>query len=356
MEIKNSYEIIENSKLKFCKSLDYNYVFNKEDGFFARWGKTKEDDPNYAPAPEIADIEVTTKCNGVTGINGKPSVCKFCYKSNTANGHNMSFETFKNIFHKLPINLTQIAFGADSHATSNPDLFKMMEYCRNNDYNKVVPNITVAEISEETADLLAKYCGAVAVSRYDNKNICYDTVNMLTSRGMDQINIHHLVAKETYCQLMETLNDILTDPRLKKLNAIVLLSLKQCGRGSNYNILSQEKFNHLLEFAFSNNITIGFDSCSCHRFLDCVKNKDNYEKIKLFSEPCESTLFSIYISAEGKFYPCSFCENIENYEDYEIDMINCDDFINDVWMSEKAMNFRKKLLDNDRACPVYKIY
>jgi hypothetical protein len=60
---------------------------------------------------------------------------------------------FKKVFDKLPKNLTQIAFGADASATANPDLFRMMEYCRE---NGVVPNITVADINPDSIRLLKK--------------------------------------------------------------------------------------------------------------------------------------------------------------------------------------------------------
>lgn len=92
--MKKEYTVKENDTFKVCKGPDYNYFFNKETGFFARWGKEEKDDPAYAPAPEILDIEISTICNGM----GTP--CKFCYKSNTKNGRHMSFETFKDIFAK----------------------------------------------------------------------------------------------------------------------------------------------------------------------------------------------------------------------------------------------------------------
>jgi len=94
--------IMDIEKFKILRSENYNYMFNKENGFFARWGKTKEEDPDFSPyGPEIADIEVTTKCYGVTGCDGKTSVCKFCYKSNSPAGENMSLDTFKKIFHRI---------------------------------------------------------------------------------------------------------------------------------------------------------------------------------------------------------------------------------------------------------------
>lgn len=356
-------KISENKSFKFLSSSVYNYKFDKSNGFFMRWGKDINDDPAFSPfGPEILDIEVTTICHGVTNSKtGIKTPCAFCYKSNTSNGVNMSFEDFKKVFDKMPRTLTQVAFGADSHATSNPDLFKMMDYCRNNGKNFVVPNITVAEISDETADKLANVCGAVAVSRYSDKNICYDSIKKLTDRGMKQCNIHFMIAESTYDAALETLNDRLTDPRLAKLNAIVFLSLKQKGRGKNFISLSNEKFKNLVDFAIKNNIAIGFDSCSAFKFLEAVKDNKNYEMYKMYCDPCESTLFSLYIDVEGKGYPCSFAEGTESWED-GINVKNCNDFIKDVWYNDKINAFRKNLLDtasknchNCRECPLFKI-
>jgi hypothetical protein len=89
---EKSMEIIETPTTKVVSSENYNFVFYKRSGFFARWGKTKDEDPEFAPSPEILDIEITTKCNGPDG-----KLCPFCYKSNNPNGYNMSFHTFKTI-------------------------------------------------------------------------------------------------------------------------------------------------------------------------------------------------------------------------------------------------------------------
>ena len=83
--------------MKCIKSPNYNYIFNPETGLFVRWGATYEDNPEFAPiGPEIADIEITTSCSGPAG-----KVCSFCYKANTPNGKNMSFDTFKQVFAKM---------------------------------------------------------------------------------------------------------------------------------------------------------------------------------------------------------------------------------------------------------------
>lgn len=55
--------LFQNEKVKVFRSEDYNYNFSKETGYFERWGKELKDDPDYAPLPEISDIEVTTICS-----------------------------------------------------------------------------------------------------------------------------------------------------------------------------------------------------------------------------------------------------------------------------------------------------
>ena len=121
--------------LRQIRTPEYNLDFRSEDGFLIRWGKIPSDDPKYSPiGPEILDIEVSTVCSGIFGVP-----CVHCYKSNTFKGKNMSFDTFKQIFDKMPGNLTQIAFGIGD-IDANPDLFKMFAYCR---AMNVVPNITI---------------------------------------------------------------------------------------------------------------------------------------------------------------------------------------------------------------------
>jgi len=391
--------VFETKTEKNVLSENYNYSFCKETGYFERWGKTRKDDPSKAPFPEILDIEVTTKCDGVGG-----KLCPFCYKSNTPNGKNMSFETFKKILDNFPKHkqkfikfqnkngetpkispfsyvskilknikkhnlemakqvkedthsLCQIAFGADSKAESNPDLWKMMDYCRE---NGVIPNITVAEITDETADKLVEKCGAVAVSRYEDKNICYDSVKKLTDRGLKQTNIHAMISLETFDNAWETLQDRLTDPRLANLKAIVFLSLKKKGRGKGFTPLPQDKFNQIVDFAMKNNIGIGFDSCSAYKYLKSVEDHPDFKTFEKYSEPCESTAFSSYINCDGKFLPCSFSEDGEFGEG--IDVVNCDDFLKDVWNHPKTKTFRKKLLATVsqnklecRECPLFEV-
>lgn len=342
--------VYESKSVKVFRSEDYNYNFNKTTGFFARWGKNEEDDPQFSPfGPEILDIEVTTKCSGPGN-----KLCTFCYKSNTPNGKNMSLDTFRKVLDKMPRTLTQVAFGADAHATSNPDLFKMMEYCKYNAKNPVVPNITVADISDDTADTLSRLCGAVAVSRYSDKELCYNSVKKLSDRGVHQTNIHVMISQETLEQAIETIKDYKTDPRLAHLNAIVFMSLKKKGRGERFTPLTQEQFKSLVELAFELKVPFGFDSCSCNKFLEAVKNKENFDILAQSSEPCESSAFSSYIDVDSTFFPCSFSEKASGWET-GLKIKDDTNFMKDIWNHERVISFRENLIKCKRNCPLYEV-
>lgn len=356
--------ILENKDIKKVISPNYNYIFNKNTGFFARWGATQEEDPQFSPfGPEIADIEISTVCSGVDGVG----VCKFCYKSNTPKGDNMSLETFKKVFKNLPKTVTQIAFGIGNLPNhkhgGNPDMWSIFDYCNE---NGVKPNVTVngQGVDDETADRLGKTCGGVAVSVYD-KNISYDAIKKLTDRGMQNVNIHFMICEQTFDKAKEVINDVATDDRLKNLHALVLLSLKPHGRGANtyYTQLPQEKFNELVDYALEKKIPIGFDSCSAIKSMYAFENKPNYDQILQSIEPCESTLFSMYINTDGMYFPCSFMEgeNVENGGDWTegIDLTADNlDFMKDVWHHNKTKIFRNKCIscrDNKVSCSHYTI-
>jgi MoaA/NifB/PqqE/SkfB family radical SAM enzyme len=360
-DIHNQYaQLFEIDTYKEFLSKNYNYVFNKKTGFHARWGKTKDDNPDYSPfGPEIADIEISTVCSG---IDNKP--CRFCYKSNTNTGQDMSFETFRQVFHNLPHTLTQIAFGI-GNIDANPDLWRIFEYCRNNDHNEVIPNVTIngARLTPEILDKLASTCGAVAVSRYNPPDHCYNAIKELTDRGMKQVNIHMLLSSETYEDCWQVIRDAKEDPRLEGLNAIVFLALKPKGRGRSMTPLRDtEKYKKLIEFALENEVNFGFDSCSAPLFLTAVKDSPNYDRYLELAEPCESYLFSIYIDVNGITYPCSFMED----EVGGIDMTQPNMALKDYWLSKSTKNWRKELLDTAksdtclvkgcRQCPRYDIY
>ncbi len=339
-------------KIKLVRSSGYNYVFNKETGFFARWGYTQGDDPKYSPlGPEIADIEIVQgDCKGN---------CSFCYKSNgEVSNKYMDLETYKKLLAKMPENLCQVAFGI-TDIDANPDFWEIMGHTR---AQGVIPNYTThgLDTTPEIARRTKELCGAVAVSIV-NKQRTYNAIKMFSDAGMDQVNIHYMLSEESYDRAFEIMAESKTDPRLSGLNAIVFLSLKQKGRGGSHSNLSFEKYKRLVDHALENDVRIGFDSCSAPLFLAAIKDRSDYHHFEQLSEPCESYLFSIYINTFGQCTPCSFLED-ENYE--ALNVLECNDFMKDIWYHPSVKQWRDKLLSTEnecsvsgcRMCPHYDIY
>ena len=369
-----------------AKDGSFHMMFRKSDGFTAKWGRTMDDDPTHCPwGNEIADIEITTACRGIRGIDkatGKTSVndcdrrvCDFCYKSNQPNGSYMSFDTFKVVFDKMnqPRTMTQIAFGVDAECRTNPDVWRIMDYCNE---NGVTPNVTVADIDHETAENIVRRCGACAVSCYErNRNCCYDSIKLLTDEAKRQgrdsfkVNMHLLVSHETEKFVFEVLNDRLNDERLKDMGAIVLLSLKQKGRGKAFRKMDDEVYRKVIFFLQDNHISYGSDSCGANRLMaslkEYYKDKENgeeqYKRVLGCISPCESLMESIYINVNGEVFPCSFMEGEDNWKE-GIDLKNdkCRNFTAQVWNHPRVLEWRQNALrcincNGCNQCPHYEI-
>jgi radical SAM protein with 4Fe4S-binding SPASM domain len=175
---------------------------------------------------------------------------------------------------------------------------------------------------------------------------------------MRQVNIHFMVAEETYQQALETIEDIKTDKRLARLNALVFMSMKPVGRAKDrYNPISKTRFDMLISLCQRAGINFGGDSCSAYKILDALTPGKRLE-LKDDIEPCEATLFSSYFNVEGKYFPCSFME--EGMDG--IPITEETDFVQDVWHHPSTEDFRKRLLatakSNDhkcRTCPEFRI-
>ncbi len=330
-------------KLKRVSGPGYNLVFDAETGFLARWGNTREENPVMCPiGPEIADIEISTVCHGIGRTMEERRPCVWCYKSNTGKGINMSLETFTKVFSLFPRVLTQIALGIGD-IDSNPDFVPIMQHCRQHD---VVPNVTVngMGVDDAWAQLLARLCGAVAVSHYQDE-LCFDTVQRLSQAGLKQVNIHQLLSSETYESCFRLIDAAASDERLRGLKAIVFLMLKPKGRRNSLTRLgSLEHYGRLLEYAKEKGVAIGMDSCSAPLALKCLPP----ETIPSI-EPCESSLFSIYVNAKGELFPCSFTEGTEGWET-GIDLLTVADFGKEVWHSPRLEGWRQRLLGSSAAC------
>ena len=338
-------KIRENENRKEFSSPGYNYVFNKQTGFFARWGKNRDDDPDYSPfGPEILDIEISSgKCSGN---------CAFCYKENGANvpEKHMTLDAFKLIAKSFPKTLTQIAFGI-TDINANPSFFPIMKHAKD---LGIAPNYTTNGngVIKEVAQITAELCGAVAVSLYD-VDTCYNAIEKFCEAGMEQVNIHYMLSEETIENAFVTLHDIKSDPRLKDLNAIVFLQYKPHGRGQNnftpiHNLV---RFEELIMMAKNLGVGIGFDSCTAPIYLKTIQDWKDYENLSKFAEPCESGLFSLYINVDGEYFPCSFMEGEKGWEkglrDWKAWKF---DFIQDIWYHRDLIKWRMNLIRSSLGC------
>lgn len=340
----SGFEIKENKSAKAFSSEQYNYVYDKTSGFFIRWGKEHDDDPDYSPyGPEILDLEISSggDCLGN---------CPFCYKCNGGDQptHNMTLDEFNVILQKMPPTLTQIAFGIMNIGT-NPDFFPMMRAARE---AGIVPNYTChgLDVTDEAVKETAEFCGAVAVSVVD-KERTYDAVEAFSKAGMKQVNIHFMLAEETIALAMNTVDDIASDPRLSGLNAIVFLQYKPKGRSPEaYTpIVSVDSYRNLMAHCGTRDIRYGFDSCSAPLFFKAIANNPNNELMLMMAEPCESGLFSSYINCHGEFFPCSFSEGEAEWSK-GINVLEVDDFCRDVWFSNEVCHWRENLISSSKRC------
>ena len=358
--------IVDTKHEKQIKSDDYNLLFNKQTGYTMRWGRTLHDDPDFSPyGPEIIDMEISSAArndvdardplhiNVNHGCDG-PGCMRFCYKKNRPDKSvHMSLDTFKSIMNRMPKTVCSIAFGVLSPLQQHPELWEIFQECRERD---VVPCVTINQgVSMDTAERLAAFCGAVAVSVNEfNKEMAYNTIKTLSQNfGMDQINIHIVLSNDSVEFIKTVVNDIKDDSRLTKLNAMVMLSFKDKAKSCAMEPITSTYYREVIDCCINAGINFGFDSCSALCFMDAIKDHPMRKKLDSFVEPCESMMFSTYIDVNAKLYACSFLENKNMWQE-GIDVLAHDDFL-DIWNNEKVQEWRKLLMSTNRGCPEYRI-
>ena len=222
----------------------------------------------------------------------------------------------------------------------------------------IIPNITIKphdNLSEDYYRGLSNLCGAIAISVSENGLECqYNAIKKLSQDyNMDQINIHIVLAEETIPFIKRVIQDIKTDDRLSKLNAMVMLSFKDKSGTGFYNPIKKESYADLLDYCEENNVRFGFDSCSAPLYIDAVKNRKNCKTLIQYAEPCESGLFSIYINVYGEIFMCSFGEGVDCWKD-GISVLESPSVL-DIWNGPKMSEWREKLIKNKRKCPIYSL-
>jgi hypothetical protein len=169
---------------------------------------------------------------------------------------------------------------------------------------------------------------------------------MFITAGMKQVNFHFMLSEETFVKAKLVVELISEDSILfKGLNAIVFLMYKNKNNNNNFHsITDPNKYKELTDLCSLYGINYGFDSCSAFTFLKSVKGSPNENYLKQIAEPCESTKFSAYINTFGEFFPCSFMEREGDWQK-GIDVLNCSDFLKDVWFNPRTVEFRNHSIE-----------
>ena len=277
-----------------------------------------------------------------------------CYKGNSIGqqAKHMSLETFQHIMDVVPKNLLQAAMGL-TNTEANPDFWAIIDECNK---RSVKANYTThgLDITPEIARKTKEKCGAVAVSIVQREK-SYNAVKMFTDAGMDQVNIHFVLSKQSIKKAERTIDDITNDPRLAKLNAIVFLQYKPKGRNPSLfdSIPDVETYKKIISKCKEKGVRLGFDSCSAPLFFKAVEGQDDQDKLIQLAEPCESFgMFSLYISVNAIAFPCSFAEGEKGWEEgFNImDCKNHDDFLKQIWHSDKMKKWRDRMLVASQDC------
>ena len=145
-------------------SKEYNFIGDTVSGTTFRWGRTFEENPQYAPWPELADISISNHCT-----NG----CDFCYRDSTSNLSFMLPDDYEYLIKQLNHpdwgNVFQVALGG-GEPLEHPDFMKIIDITLK--YG-VVPNFTTngKHLTSDLITRLKKKVGAVALSTIDINTI-----------------------------------------------------------------------------------------------------------------------------------------------------------------------------------------
>lgn len=280
-------------------STDYNFIGDTESGMTFRWGKNINENPLFAPHPELVDISISNHCS---------KGCSFCYRNSTANNSFMSLDEYIFVLDSLqhPIwgNVFQVAIGG-GEPLEHPNFIEIIEHTFK---RNIIPNFTT---NGELIDVclvkeISTKVGAIAISNQDIDQFNFDKVAILKKHRI-KTNIHFLLNKDTLPQAISILKGKYND-KLNNVNAVIFLTYKPFGRASESKILSQNELFYEFISLIDNSkciSKIGFDACFVPALMKYTRTNTTY------IDPCECAFFSVYIDENMNVKPCSFTSNID---------------------------------------------
>jgi radical SAM protein with 4Fe4S-binding SPASM domain len=335
MSYLNNRYVIHDEKFNFKTYFDRNKGYYLRTGILDEKGKDTDVEPFMASFPHLLDIGIMGHCTH--GLSGKCILAGIqCYQSGSKiNAPNMTLEDFKTIVVQCEGKVQQFALGG----RGDPDMHeKFEEILKLSREFGIVPNITTSGygLTPKKAAIIAKYCGAAAVSWYRTE-YTYKAIDMLLGEGITT-NIHYVLGKDS---IDEAINLLRSGELPQGISRIVFLLFKPVGQGNTANMLSasDERVKILFSMFDSPEVIslVGYDSCSVPALVNNCSNID-YRSF----DCCEGARFSAYISSDMKMTPCSF----DSAGEYSVSLKGMT--LLQAWESIEFDRFRNKLKN---ACP-----
>lgn len=330
----------------FDRKFNYSSIFDPSNGqgvrsnVFDPQGNDTGIDPWMGSFPELLDIGIMGHCaQGKSGLCLKSGVQ--CYQDGFGiDEPNMPLDQFKRLIDECKGRTFQIALGGRGDPDMHEDIEEILKYAYE---NNVVPNFTTSGfgLNDELLSIIAKYCGAVAVSWYRNEHTSR-ALEKLISYGI-RTNIHFVLSNRSIDEAISMMQE---KKYPEGINRIIFLLHKPVGLGSEDNVLSIHDPRVATFFALFDEAKIadksGFDSCSVPALLNFT-SKIN----PMCIEACEAGRFSAYVSPDYKLFPCSFEKN----PDFGISLHSSN--IETAWNSPAFDSFRSRQTGKCDGCPKY---
>lgn len=313
-------------------SKGYNFIGDTVSGTTFRWGRTFEENPKYAPWPELADISISNHCT---------KGCDFCYRDSKANSSFMQLDDYEYIMKQLNHqewgNVFQVALGG-GEPLEHPDFMKIIDVTLK--YG-VVPNFTTngIHLTNDLITRLKKKVGAVALSTIDINNIDRSLTQNLKINNI-KCNIHYVLNNLNIVQAIDILNGGYNS-HLQDTNSIIFLTYKPIGRADNFrNLELNRNFLNFIKLVDINQCAtrIGVDACFVPMLM-------HYTSVGLkYIDPCECAFFSVYVDENLVMSPCSFSNNTDY--SYSLKKYSAEH----IWTT-LFQNYRESLINKcDREC------
>lgn len=307
---------------------DYHFMADDKTGMTLRWGKTLQENPMFAPVPELADISISNHCT---------KGCSFCYRNSKDNHEFMDIEDYCYVLdamnHQEYGNVFQIALGG-GEPLEHPDFLAIIDETNR---RGIVPNFTTngIHLTSQICKVIKGKIGAVALSVTTVNGILMDKIALLNQEGI-KVNIHYVVSTENIEEATSILLG-LQNQYFKGINAVIFLTYKPAGRANDKYILkngnSLNNFLCAIEEKDVKKPRIGFDAC----FVPMLLHNTNI--CPDLVDTCEGGFFSVYIDHRMEVSPCSFSGTNDCYSLKEFDFY-------DIWQNK----FEKYRLNNQNQC------